>query len=55
VVLDVSPDVATRPIPAAVYGANQGGIDACPLRRHGGNRFTGFNWETSASKAKVER
>ncbi len=49
--LDVFPDVAVHPITPLAYGVNEGGIDACPLRRHGGNRFTGFNWETSASNA----
>ena len=49
--LQVFPDVAVRPINPLSYGVNEGALESCPLRRHGGNRFTGFNWETSASNA----
>ena len=55
--LDVFPDVAVHPITPLAYGVNAygvdegGGVDVSPLRRHGGNRFTGFNWETGASHA----
>jgi len=51
VALEVYLDAYVRPVERLAYGVNEGGIPACTLRRHGGNRFTGFNWETGASNA----
>lgn len=49
--LNVHADEGVRSISPLSYGANEGGVDAIPFRRHGGNRFTAFDWETSASSA----
>jgi mannan endo-1,4-beta-mannosidase len=39
------------PIPDQVYGSNQPLDAPVKLRRHGGNRWTGYNWENNASNA----
>jgi hypothetical protein len=53
--LDVAIDVkkVIRPISPYVYGVNSQPIDGvgATVRRSGGNRGTGFNWETNASNA----
>lgn len=38
-------------IPRETYGANQPLDAPVPLMRHGGNRWTGYNWENNASNA----
>lgn len=47
----VDPSSVLGPIPEQCYGSNQP-LDA-PVRiyRHGGNRWTGYNWENNASNA----
>ena len=52
--LEVFPLAAVRPVEPLAYGANEGGHERCTLRRHGGNRFTAFDWETSASHAGAD-
>jgi len=48
----ISPDKENHPISPHVYGVNGGnGIRECPVRRSGGNRMTGYNWENNASSA----
>ena len=47
----INPDKDNHPISPVVYGANQGNVKECPLRRSGGNRMTGYNWENNASSA----
>ncbi len=53
-VLEVFPLAAVRPVEPLAYGANEGALDACTLRRHGGNRFTAFDWETGHSNAGAD-
>lgn len=47
--VDVS-RILTR-IPDETYGSNQPLDAPVKLRRHGGNRWTGYNWENNASNA----
>jgi len=50
--IDVDPDSARAPISPYIYGTNQdiAGVNFT-LRRNGGNRMTGYNWENNASNA----
>ncbi len=48
--------MATRPISPWIYGINGYGASSTQVRnlalhRHGGNRWTAYNWETNASNA----
>lgn len=51
--LDASVDAGKviAKIPDEVYGSNQPLDAPVKLRRHGGNRWTGYNWEINASNA----
>ena len=44
------------PISPYIYGTNQelNGDENFTLHRHGGNRWTGYNWETNASNAGTD-
>ncbi len=48
----VNPDSGRTPISPYIYGTNAdlAGVQT-PFRRQGGNRYTGYNWETNASNA----
>ncbi len=50
--INVNPDTNRIPISPLIYGSNQdiAGVNFT-LRRQGGNRMTGYNWETNASNA----
>jgi len=51
--VDTSQDRAA--ISPYIYGANDDlGLDLLTFRRLGGNRMTGYNWETNASNAGVD-
>ncbi len=41
-------------IPEEVYGINDGAAPGATVRRHGGDRYTGFNWENNASNAGTD-
>jgi len=51
--IQVSPAKVIRPISPLVYGINGQKVEdsGATLRRLGGNRATGYNWETNASNA----
>jgi hypothetical protein len=45
----------SRPIRPFIYGVNQDlGLSIWKSRRLGGNRMTGYNWETNASNAGAD-
>ena len=50
--ITVNPDTSRAPISPYIYGTNQdvSGVNFT-LRRMGGNRMTGYNWENNASNA----
>ena len=50
--ISVNPDAGRTPISPYIYGSNQdfAGVNLA-LRRQGGNRMTGYNWENNASNA----
>ncbi|MEO6994511.1 MAG: glycoside hydrolase family 44 protein, partial [Lacunisphaera sp.] len=50
--ITVDPTSSNTPISPYIYGSNQDlpGVNVT-LRRSGGNRMTGYNWETNASNA----
>jgi hypothetical protein len=53
----VSPELDTFPISPFIYGANAQGDDSTAgitAQRGGGNRWTGYNWETNASNAGTD-
>jgi mannan endo-1,4-beta-mannosidase len=51
----VRADSGRTPISPYIYGTNQdAGMSGWLLRRWGGNRMTGYNWETNASNAGVD-
>ncbi len=55
ITVDVGRDV--RPISPLIYGTNFEGLGASEgvtLRRSGGNRLTGYNWENNASHAGAD-
>ena len=47
----VDPSKVVAQIDDLTYGANQTLIPEIKFRRVGGNRMTGYNWETNASNA----
>ena len=51
--IDVAPAKAIRPISPLVYGVNAHRVEdsGATLRRMGGNRSSGYNWENNASNA----
>ena len=50
-----SPSAGLGVIPPVVYGANHFDVaGAVPLRRFGGNRITGYNWENNADNAGAD-
>jgi mannan endo-1,4-beta-mannosidase len=51
--ITVAPDKIIRPISPYVYGLNAQRVEesGATLRRYGGNRATGYNWENNASNA----
>src|SRR5476651_2079757 len=52
VTVTVQVDQGRSPISPYVYGSNQDdGTDVWTLRRLGGNRLTGYNWENNDSNA----
>ena len=51
VTVRVYPLVGNRPVERLAFGVNGAGFPGATLVRHGGNRITGFNWETGASHA----
>src|SRR5271166_3085654 len=54
--INVDPSSGRHPISPYVYGVNQDlpGVSAPGARRYGGNRLTGYNWETNASNAGTD-
>ena len=52
----VDPSSGRTPISPYIYGTNQDlpGVAAPGARRMGGNRLTGYNWETNASNAGTD-
>lgn len=51
VTLDIRTDENIQPISPYIYGMCNGGYDDATVRRIGGNRMTGYNWENNASNA----
>ncbi len=49
--LAVNSDVNNKPISRYIYGSNSSSIAHPTFVRSGGNRWTGYNWETNASNA----
>jgi mannan endo-1,4-beta-mannosidase len=48
----VDAEAERSPISPFIYGSNQDrGTDRWTVRRYGGNRLTGYNWETNVSNA----
>lgn len=55
VAISLSPSAGLGSIPPLVYGCNHFDVQgAVPLRRFGGNRVTGYNWENNASNAGTD-
>lgn len=54
VTVRVYPLVGNRPVEPRAFGVNGEGFPGATLVRHGGNRITGFNWETGASHAGLD-
>jgi hypothetical protein len=54
--ITVDPGAGRIPISPYIYGVNQDlpGVSAPGSRRIGGNRMTGYNWETNASNAGTD-
>ena len=54
--ISVNPGAGQTPISPYIYGTNQDlpGVAAPGSRRNGGNRLTGYNWETNASNAGMD-
>lgn len=52
----VNPSAGQAPISPYIYGSNQDlpGVNTLGSRRYGGNRLTGYNWETNASNAGTD-
>jgi hypothetical protein len=52
----VDPGSGRLPISPYIYGTNQDlpGVSSPGARRYGGNRLTGYNWETNASNAGTD-
>jgi mannan endo-1,4-beta-mannosidase len=42
------------PISPFIFGSCNGGYDQATIRRQGGNRMTGYNWENNASNAGAD-
>jgi mannan endo-1,4-beta-mannosidase len=51
VTYQINTSEAIRPISQYIYGMCNGGYDNATIRRQGGNRMTGYNWENNASNA----
>ena len=54
--ISVNPEAGQNPISPYIYGSNQDlpGVAAPGSRRMGGNRLTGYNWESNASNAGTD-
>ncbi|HEY1793931.1 MAG TPA: glycoside hydrolase family 44 protein [Opitutaceae bacterium] len=54
--ITVDPASGRTPISPYIYGTNQDlpGVTTPGSRRYGGNRLTGYNWETNASNAGTD-
>jgi len=54
--ISVDPGSGRTPISPYIYGTDQdlAGVAAPGARRYGGNRLTGYNWETNASNAGTD-
>jgi hypothetical protein len=54
--ISVDPGAGRLPISPYIYGTNQdlAGVSTPGARRFGGNRLTGYNWETNASNAGTD-
>jgi hypothetical protein len=52
----INPASAQTPISPYIYGTNADlpGVAMTNTRRYGGNRLTGYNWETNASNAGTD-
>ena len=55
VAIHLSPTAGLGSIPPLAYGSNHFDVQgAVPLRRFGGNRVTGYNWENNCSNAGTD-
>jgi hypothetical protein len=56
IVITVNPAAGQAPISPYIYGVNSDlpGLATPGSRRYGGNRLTGYNWETNASNAGTD-
>jgi hypothetical protein len=54
VTYNVNTDANKTPISKYVYGSNWGGGTDYTIRRSGGNRLTGYNWENNFSNAGAD-
>ncbi|HEY1848334.1 MAG TPA: glycoside hydrolase family 44 protein [Opitutaceae bacterium] len=54
--VSIDPTSGRTPISPYIYGTNQDlpGVATPGARRYGGNRLTGYNWETNASNAGTD-
>ncbi len=54
--IGIDPSAGRMPISPYVYGVDQdlAGVATPGARRYGGNRLTGYNWETNASNAGTD-
>jgi mannan endo-1,4-beta-mannosidase len=54
VTYQINTSAGVRPISPYIYGMCNGGYDNATIRRQGGNRMTGYNWENNASNAGAD-
>lgn len=54
VTFQIHPQEQNFPVSPYIYGSCNGGFGQATLRRIGGNRLTGYNWEINASNAGTD-
>ncbi|MBN1764732.1 MAG: hypothetical protein JW860_05695 [Sedimentisphaerales bacterium] len=50
----INTETGQAPISPYIYGTNWGSIDDATIKRSGGNRLTGYNWENNFSNAGAD-